>query len=60
MKELAAVALPLTMAGLWRVDIIESSLNYWEGLLLSWRTRWFSRRRCSGIVRDENRSAVLT
>jgi hypothetical protein len=36
MKELAAVALPLTMAGLWRVDVIESSLNYREGLLLSW------------------------
>jgi hypothetical protein len=33
---LAAVALPPTMASLWRVDVIESSLNDWEGLLLSW------------------------
>ena len=33
---MAAVALLLTMASPWRVDVIESSLNYWEGLLLSW------------------------
>ena len=36
MKELAVVALPPTMASRWRVDVIESSLNYWEGLQLTW------------------------
>src|ERR1700722_18357591 len=36
MKELAAVALPLTMASLSRVDVIESSPQRLEGLLLSW------------------------
>src|ERR1039458_10844984 len=35
MKELAVVALSPTMASRWRVDVIESSLNYREGLQLT-------------------------
>ena len=61
MKELAVVALPPTMASRWRVDVIESSLDYWKGLLLTWGVLDGSAERpCDDKARDEKHGDVLT
>ena len=61
MKELEAVALLLTMASLWRVDVIESSIDYRDGLLLTSDVLDASGGRpCDCKVRYEKHRAVLT